>query len=220
MAAVQGDIIQVTDIQNYLGQEVLNVYYYSCDDNPTTGYLDGLSTEWQETVLPAVRALQHVLLTHVGLRLENIFNGDLLEIAYATPLPGTQATGTTIAEATPSYTAMVFSLKRQNTRVRNGRKSIAGLPEGFISGNNIVSATTALANIAAAMGSQLVAAGGLDAWTPAIVGRVPYTTVEGNPAYRLPTSQAEMDDNFSLVDNVSSSTVISTMNTRKPGRGS
>jgi len=219
MAGTTGDVIQLTDIQSYLGQEVLNIYYYILDDTGTAGYLDGILAEFDAAVVDDILPIQHQLLTHTALKAENIFSGDLLELPYATPRAGTRASATSIDNATPSYVAAVFSFKRQNSRVRNGRKSIGGLYEGDVSGNSISSLATALNTAAGAMEQDLFP-GGVDLFHPAIIGRVPYTTPGGNPAFRLPVSQVEMDDNFSLVDQVQASYVVSTMNTRKVGRGS
>jgi len=110
-------------------------------------------------------------------------------------------------------------LERQNARVRNGRKFIPLSLESDVAGNVIVGGTvTLLTNLANAMASALNPAG-VDHLTPVIVGRIPYTTPSGRTAYRLPASQAEMGDAYSLVTSARALPRVTTMNSRKTWRG-
>jgi hypothetical protein len=219
VTAVIGDIIRLTDTQTYLSQEVLNTYFFRVEDNPTAGYLTGLITEFKAVVFPAVRPLQHQLLLHESLTAENLFSGDFLESAVTPALAGTNASGSTVDNALPSYVALSFLLQRENSRVRNGRKSIAGVPDNNVSGNAVNLLTNELNAFAAVLDNTLIAGAGADQFRPVIVGRIPYLTASGRQAYRLPVSQVEMAANWSYVVSARPAFTISSQVSRKQGNG-
>lgn len=216
MAGVVGDICQVS-LEGQLGAVVFrNVWYYRLDDPPTPGYLSGLLTEFQVQVLTPYAACLTTTYTFTELVATNIFSGDVAVDVTPTPAAGTRAVS---GDPMNSFTAGMIVLERQNARVRNGRKFIPVPLEADVAGNVFAAGfVTLLTTLASGMAEQL-APGLVDLFTPAIIGRIPYTTSSGKVAYRLPATQGEMGDKYSLVDTARAINRVTTMNSRKFWRG-
>lgn len=217
MAGTTGDVVQLTLVQEYLDQQVLNVHFYILDDTPTDTYLEGLCNEFVETVLPAYAAAQSGDLTYIELRALNIFSADEFVLAPLSITEG-DVTGASLA----SFIAASIKLVRSNARVRHGRKAIAGMTE-----ENAVQQewTTTIVDLLQDLGDALAStltAGLSDVFKPVIVGRV---FVPADPPdvprafYRLPESQVEMDDNWAYVISGLPSTHVTSENSRKLGHG-
>lgn len=216
MAGVTGDVCQVS-LKAAVGSVVYrNIFFYQLQDAGTSGYLTGLSTDFQTTVLTPFAATQCTNYTFTEIIVSNIFSQD--EVIDVTPTPA--AGGRALAgDITANFLSAMILLERQNGRVRNGRKYMYLPLEADVNGNTIVAGTaTLLTTLATAMAAS-INAGGVDLFTPCIVGRIPYTTSSGKVAYRLPASQAEMGDNFSLVSSARLINRVTTMNSRKFWRG-
>lgn len=216
MAGNIGDVIQLTQTTDWSGIRMLNVYYYMIDDAPTETYLTGLLTEFQEEVLAPYSACQPTNIVNFSLYAKNIFTGDEATDSSPTPATGTR---TPSGDSAASFIAANIKLVRQNARVRHGRKMLYIPLEGDLSGNQLSAGFITLANAYASACAENLDAGGIDLFVPVIVGRVPYTTSGGDQAYRLPTSQAEMGDNWSPVVSGLLVNRVSTMNSRKFWRG-
>jgi len=216
MAGNSGDICRVA-LEYTVGAVVnRNVFFYRLADPPTGGYLDGLLTEFQSQVLTPLAAVLTTSYTMVELVATNIFSGDEVIDVTPTPAAGTRTpSGDTLA----SFIAAMIIMERQNSRVRNGRKFIPIPLETDVAGPSFVAGTvTLLSNLAGGIDNQLNP-GGTDTFDPVIVGRLPYTTSSGKTAYRLPASQAEMGDNYSIFDTARVINRVTTMNSRKYWRG-
>lgn len=137
MAASLGDLIQVVDNQEYLEQQVLNVYYYritaitGLDDT----YLPILNDWFETNVLTPVAALQVDGLLHLSREWKNLSNGVDLFVDGSI-VPGAQSVSPSLY--TPSYVSLGFILRRESLVTRNGYKRIAGISESLISGNTYV----------------------------------------------------------------------------------
>lgn len=137
MAAVTGDLIQLVDNQSYLGQQVLNVYYYRIVvitglDDP---YLNDLNTAWATVVLPTILAMQADELLHVSREWRNMSNG--VDIFTDTEvIPGDN--GVPVGDLLPSYVSAGFMLQRDSLVTRNGYKRFAGLFETLVEGNTFL----------------------------------------------------------------------------------
>lgn len=217
MAGTIGDVVQVTFAQIATSATMLNVYYYMIEDAPTSTYLTGLLTDFQSIVLTAYAGTQVSGTVFQSLRAVNIFSGDLLEDSTLSPSTGSRSIGATDVSA--SFMAAQIRLVRGNTRVRNGRKAVYLPLETDYSGNTISAGTQTLLNTYAATLDDQLDPGGIDLFTPVIVGRLAYTTPSGREAYRLPVSQAEMGDNWSPIIGAIVPVRVSTMNSRKYWRG-
>jgi len=203
VAANTGDLIQIIDQQSYLGQTVLNVYYYRYFlVAPSVGaYLEEVLTNFEEDILPPIRAIQSSLLVHEVLEARNLSNG--LDIATSNPdLAGTR-TGTTDSSMA-SFMSYGFQLVRESLATRNGYKRFAGLLEPDLQGNISTIAPALLDAVEVALAGQIFL-GAVEAFSPVIYRRsVPppvgttYTYSEvGSAVYKG----------------------VGTQNTRKPGRG-
>lgn len=202
MAVFQGDLIQLIDNQEYLGQQILNVYYYRFI--PLTSIGDGglslFNDSWEDTVLTALLPLQVAGLTHVSREWKNLTNGVDLFVDGSV-VSGTRAGGG--AEWAPSFVSAGFILRRESLVTRNGYKRIAGLNSNDISGNNYVGSPTFITNIEIALAADLNV-GIIPSLEPVIVKR---------PIVPPVVSYA-----YSSIGS-SSFRSVGTQNTRKAGRG-
>lgn len=208
MAIAANDILQITDVQLYLSQEVLNVYFYRVESFESLVDYQDIADQFEVLVLGDVRAMQNDGLEHDRLIIRNLTNGvDLFEEPVGT-------LGTVVQEATPSFTSAGFRLVRTTTVTRHGAKRIAGLPETYVSGNSIVGGgVAAVAAVADAIGALLEQSGTVDhdfVLTPVIVGRTEIGT----------TGNYELD--LTKINVVASAQYIrlTTQATRRAGRGS
>lgn len=154
MGAELGDLIQLVDNQSYLGQQVLNVYYYrvTASLGLADPYLNLLNDAWSDTVLTPVKAVQSAALEHVSREWRNLTNGvDLFTDAEVIPGAGS-ATPTSLM---PSYVSIGFLMQRESLATRNGYKRFAGMNEANISGNTWVGGAGFLTDIAAGLASDL-----------------------------------------------------------------
>lgn len=216
MAGSTGDIARVALKYTIRNIVMRNVFYYRVQDLPTAGYLSGLLTEFGTAVLTPISNLLTTAYTISELIATNIFSGDEVVNVAPTPAAGTRSAA---GEVMPDFVAAMIILERQNSRVRNGRKFFPLPLEADSTGTQIVAGTITLYNNIAAGMDNTLNPGGVDSFAPAIVARIPYTTSSGRIAYRLPATQAEMGDNYSLSDTARLVARPTTMNSRKPWRG-
>jgi len=202
VAAAVGDLLQLIDNQNYLGQQVLNVYYYRVA--PITGladpYLEDLNEIWEAEVLPTILAIQTDYILHNSREWRNITNNTDLFVD-STVIPG----GIPIAVGltTPSFTSAGFMLQRESLTTRNGYKRFAGLSDENIQGNTLIGLATETAAIEDALAQDLV--GGVVTLAEPVIVKRPLTI----PA---------VDYEFSRIGSASFRG-LGTQNTRKAGRG-
>jgi len=216
VAGTLGDVIQLTLQGTFQSSIWMNVFYYISEGSISAGYLTGITTEFQAVVLDAMADAQTDLVDYVSLRALNIFSGDELVVAPLTPPDGnvTPSTG-----AGASFLAANYKLIRSNARVRHGQKYLTGLQESWFEANDLQAAYLTLASAVSAAFAATLVAGLTDEFVPVIVGRIEYTTSGGNQAYRLPTSQAEMDDKWAYVSSAIVNPLLTTERSRKLGHG-
>lgn len=198
-----GDLIEIVDYQTYLGEAVLNVYYYLSQNANVvdSDYLESLSTAFTGGVLAAVTELQVEGLLHANRTIKNLSNGvdffvdtDVVTGQIAAPL----------ATYMPSYVSAGFMLVRSNLNTRNGYKRFSGLTEGNVQGNDLVSFGTSVDDIEDSLAQELITLLS-DTFIPVIVKR-PIPAPGGADAITNPISSSAFRG-------------IGTQNTRKPGRG-
>lgn len=137
MAVITGDLLQIVDEQEYLGEQVLNVYYYRWFSAPSVdnGVYPTLLTWFFDNVVSVVSDLQNQGLEHVRLEVKNLSNGiDFAEdtISEFGSYPGAEA------DYLPSFNCLSFKLVRDSLVTRNGAKRICGLVDGMVNGNDYV----------------------------------------------------------------------------------
>jgi hypothetical protein len=202
VAAVLGDLLQLVDNQSYLGQQILNVYYYRV--TATLGladpYLSDLNSYWEDNVLDPIIQIQGDGLVHQSREWRNISNGTDLFVE-STAVPGANS----VAESSelPSYVSLGFLLQRESLATRNGYKRFAGLTENFVEGNTWTGSTTSIDNIETALAGDLNI-GILAVAEPVIVKR-PIVVPVGSYIYSSIGSASFRG--------------LGTQNTRKAGRG-
>lgn len=104
--------------------------------------------------------------------------------------------GLSTAANQPRFLAIEFRSPRTRTDIRGGFKRFGVTTEGIVNGEAIdAGALTLIANIRDQLGTVLnyTLGGAATAATPAIVKRIPYTTPSGSTAYRLPSSDLELE---------------------------
>ena len=202
MAASNGDLLQLVDNQSYLGQQILNVYYYrvTAIAGIADGYLSLLNDYWETNVLSAIKAIQNDGLSHVSREWRNMTNGvDLF--TDGTVILGSNAESD--AAQSPSFVSAGFLLQRESLVTRNGYKRFAGLSENLISGNTWVGGTPLLTAIETALAGDLNI-GIISSAEPVIVKR--------------PIEAPVVSYVYSSIGGASFRS-IGTQNTRKAGRG-
>jgi len=202
VAAVLGDLIQLVDNQSYLGQQVLNVYYYRV--TATLGladpYLADLDSYWEDNVLDPIIQVQVDALAHNSREWRNVSNGTDLFV-NSTVVNG--ANDVTDATLLPSYVSLGFLLQRESLATRNGYKRFAGLQDTFVEGNTWTGSPTSIINIETALAGDLNI-GLLSVAEPVIVKR--------------PISVPVTSYVYSSIGSCSFRG-LGTQNTRKAGRG-
>lgn len=202
MAASLGDLIQCVDNQLYLGQQVLNVFYYRVTSitGLSDGYLNDLNDRWEEGILEKIRQIQATQLQHTSREWKNLTNGvDLL--VDGTVIDG--AASHSDANLEPSFVSAGFILRRESLATRNGYKRFAGLSETDITGNEWTGDMTAIHDIETALAADLVE--GLATLAEPVIVRRPITPPVSSYTYSSIGSASFRG--------------IGTQNTRKAGRG-
>ena len=198
-----GDLLQITDFQDYLGEQVLNVYYYRWASAPVldNSAYEPLVNDFAAKVITPSKQLQNDGLTHVNITVKNLTNGvDFGD--FPNGVIGDIVASA--AERLPSFIALSFQLVRDSLVTRNGSKRIAGLVDAQVEENEFVGSPGDIVDVEFGMHEPL-SVGLLDVAFPIIVKRpIPVPATAGY-----------------LYSSVSSVNFkgIGTQNTRKKGRG-
>lgn len=196
-----GNRYELIDGQEYLGQDCLNVYYYR-QISGLAGDAADLRQAWASTILPAVIAVQCDDVAHVAIATKNLdLPTDFELFALAPP-----TTGVLVGDPMPPFVAWAFRLHRQQTDIHHGAKRYVGISESSQSlGVADGTITTALFNLANALGSDLTGISG--------------ATYEPRIMRRLLDGAGHLIGYQDFPMGIASYVRISTQNTRKFGRG-
>lgn len=202
MALGIGDLIQCIDFQTYLGQQILNVYYFRATPplGATEPLLSEMNDQFETVVLDKVRAIQVGGLQHTSREWKNLSNGVDLFVD-GTVLAGTGAGGA--PEYEPSFVSAGFILRRESLVTRNGYKRFAGMNSDNITGNTWVGSMTPITAIEEALASDL--SYGLATIAEPIIVKRPFVPPVDTYLYASIGSASFRG--------------IGTQNTRKAGRG-
>lgn len=207
MAFQVDDVIQITDVQTFQSQLMLNVYHYRVVSfDAGTGYVD-FAQAFELLIAGEIATVQTVDVNHSMVIVKNLTNEiDIWE--EPADIDGVTAQGDNM----PSFVALSFRLIRSSGLTRHGAKRIGGLDEGSISGNGIAAGLAdEVAAIETALGSPLMREGTSADFVlqPVIVGRYP----SGGP------NAGQFD--LSKVNDVAAAQFIrvSSQTTRRAGRG-
>lgn len=208
MALAVNNIVQITDVQTYLGQTMLNVYFYRVTAlEPAADYSD-LAEAFDNVVRSKVKAIQSTSVVHPFIQVKNLSNGIDIHDQIDSQ-NGMLASGDDLA----SFYALGFRLVRTNATTRHGSKRIGGIGEAVTYGNDIIAAyLDEAAALATALASPIVREGTVDhdlSAQPVIVGRYPQGHAQAGEL------------NLAVINPVQSAQFIrvTTQTTRRAGRG-
>lgn len=155
MALGSGDLIQCIDFQAYLGQQILNVYYFRASPplGATEPLLSEMNDDFENKVINQVIKIQSAHLVHTSREWKNLSNGVDLFVD-GTNIAGLKAGP--VGDLAPSFVSAGFILRRESLVTRNGYKRIAGLVEQDISGNDWVGSAIDIASIESGLAADLV----------------------------------------------------------------
>jgi len=179
-----GDIFEITDVQEMLGQEVLNVYFYrartiTVSDNNAQSMVNAFI----EHVLPVITVVQSSDVVHTAVRGRNLFDAsDAYEALIS-------EAGAADGVSSGTFEAYPFRLVGDNAAVRSGAKRIGGVEQASTSDGVVTGAPllSALNDLAEQFATE-IAWGLLEAafGTPVVVARL---LVDGN--YVLPDNSGD-----------------------------
>lgn len=155
MAAGLGDLIQIIDNQTYLGETLMNVYYYRVTSitGLVSNYLEVLADWFVAEVMAPVRAIQGTNLTHTLLSVRNLSNN--IDY-YEDNVNLTGGKVVDLAGSFPSYVTVNFKLIRESLVTRNGSKRFSGLQEVASLGNSYLFATGEKEAIETALAEDII----------------------------------------------------------------
>lgn len=164
-----GDLLQIVTNQKYLGEDVLNVFYYRYFSAPTVD--DGIYTEllndFNDNIITKIRQIQVDGLVYDTVQVKNVSNN----INFAVLPLGSHGVIPASDEAQlPSYISAGFMLLRDSLVTRNGYKRFAGLIDTAVEGNEWVGYTVAINDLLSALAAPLYA-GLVQVAAPVIVKR-------------------------------------------------
>lgn len=211
-----GDLYQLTFKQRAFNIQLVNVFtYIQTNENtdPDMSSAEALNFAFQEDVVPFIAGVQTSDVDYIGIEVINCFDeAELFSTTTVVPDDGS----VTPTDVLPLFMAWEFRTTRVRRDIRRGYKRFSGLDESMIFGGGPVAPyITGLLNLGVAMTAniQYVTEPLTPTFRPVIVGRVKYTTEEGNEAYRLPESAVEMGSKWFAAD--FDFVRVSTQNSRK-----
>ena len=144
-----GDIYRLKDFQTFLGQQVLNVYYYRMSAG--SGGAQDLITAYLLDVLPNIVPFQTDDVTHTVIEAMNL--ASLTDFAQQSITSGGQ--GQEVSQSSSPFHAYGFRLVRTTRETRQGYKRYAGVPspavvDGVITTPSIQASLSALEPVLAA----------------------------------------------------------------------
>lgn len=206
MPLIGGDILRITAFQALYGVQCLNTFFYELVSNTGDANYSDIATQfalqWGLEISPNL-VTNHRMHT---VKVENLSNGiDFFDLI-------TVKDGTIAGEALPPFNGFYFKLVRSTLETRNGRKTIAGVPETSNAGSGTSpGALTNLNDAATWMGSMFIwDVGGTPDFElqPVIVGRINTAAPGDPPVYELDLSKINPIQNAQYIR-------ISSQNTRK-----
>ncbi len=210
MSLVVGDVYKATFYQKFLGQNLLNVQYYVCDE------AGSLATEASAAgalfALWVARIEKYLSTLHqlVAVQVDNVSDG--IGIGMHTPPP---VSGQVTGDAMPAFVTQSIQQNRATRLTRHGHKYLGGFAElSIANGTSTLNAQQLADYTAMFAGPSSIDAGGPDStdhvFRPVIVGRTP--VAPGSRNYAL---------DLSKINDITGITYrgVSTENLRKPGKG-
>lgn len=121
---------QVNHVQQYLGQEMMNRYFFNSTAPDSVAAIDELLGLVETDIVPLVNRLQVVGVSNVRL------DGIVLEGVSFSVLT-LSGGGLNAGEPSPSWNALSFLMSRTDRRTKSGGKRIGGISESNIINNDV-----------------------------------------------------------------------------------
>lgn len=218
------DIYQLTFNQSFLGQRLTNVFFYAqIQQGDPTNYAEILGQEFNAlfvtqnggTAFDSVAFSDDLEANSINVR--NLFN----EVEFSVQLLGFDGQGANTGVNDNPFVAYRLTAPRLRGDMRNGQKYFGGLCVGAAA-NGEINATNfaALDSLVTACNTTLSVGvtGGTASFEPVVVKRIFVPATEEKAAhYRLPENLQEANTYDAQWVKQS---LLTTMNTRKVGRGS
>lgn len=139
MAVSVGDVLQITDTQVFLGESMLNVYFYEVMVATDVPDYSTVRIAFEDLIIEGMIPFQSAFCEHVRVTIKNLTNGlDIAEFPV-------EFDGAVSGEASQSFVSLSCRLVRSTALTRHGSKRIGGLSEGLLNGNGL--ATGAIESI-------------------------------------------------------------------------
>lgn len=181
------DSYMLRDVQNYDGEEILNVYFFQ--DLLLASTAQNLVEAFELGFIPKVAACQTLAVQHVLLDAVNMADpSNFFEKKINVP-------GQYNMDSLPAFNAINYSLRINSRALRPGSKRYTGIGEEFTTKNLITNPTliTAMEALRIQQSATLMS-GAVLTFVPIVVKRVKYNPDPLKPdhfAYRLPETEAE-----------------------------
>lgn len=123
-------LLQLTHVQTYQGQTMMNRYFYFTGSSVSVGLLNDCLETFELEIVPKVLRLQHNQVSDIRLDIFEI--GGILFSSL-----GLTGVGMNADEPLPSWIALSFKLQRGNASTKSGGKRIGGISEASVIGNEL-----------------------------------------------------------------------------------
>lgn len=175
------DVYRVVHVQQFVNQEVLNVYYYR--DTTAVGIpAASVAQGWWDSVKTTFRALQPTTsgFTSIRIECEALFGTHPFGI-YPVPVGEQQGLRAASTDFMPLWNSYLIKLDVATRLTRPGSKRIAGMMEGDQSSGGLIAGTlTLVQNFADRLDITFVPTGSGASVTPVVVG-YPTAAQPGTP---------------------------------------
>lgn len=163
------ELFEIRVRQEYLGQEMINVYYYTEDDAGSGVSPASVCSVFNSTVQRDVEAIQQDQVVGIDIRCRKFggINETIVDISAQS--------GVRTGPAMASFNAWGFILNRETIDIRNGAKRYGGVSETDTEGNNPAAIIVDELNTLADTLSMLLDVGGGDDIAPVIFRRDSFT---------------------------------------------
>ena len=217
-----GDVYELVDVQTFLGQEVLNVYFYEQIAllvilDPSETLASVLANQWIAGPLDTIKAGQSGDVTHTAIRVRNLFDeSDQAEVLISLPGLFSASSG----DSDSAFVALGIKESTNNGSIRPGSKRIAGQPSNVTVDGVITDSTylTSSLNTANTLSDNIPSDAPIpvDTWQPVVVKRIK-ETIAGKVKYRLPNVITEKV--VGIVVSALFNAVLTSQVSRKVGHG-
>lgn len=226
-------LMELTLVQDYQGQEIVNRWNYLAAGTPAAvsfsfaltsaiGAIESGGVYPADTLMTDLAACQNGGVSFIETSVKDVYSvTDFFTSPFIVALDGTDATA-----GQPQSPTMAYGYRTNRTRldIRRGTKRFVGVGETRTESGGIISQgflDSQITDLATTMGSvlQYDDSGNILSFTPVIVGKEKYTTPSGRDAYRYYGTEAEQLTHLMQSIVWQPYTQVRTQTSRQYGRG-